>query len=106
MVFTSDDLPVVATAPGLPNVWVAGGVSGHGMSFGPRLGQLLTQAVTTGVLPGALAPLRMDRPTLTPLVAAARRRGTARWCYWSCCRPRARSSPVITGMLSSRAPSS
>jgi glycine/D-amino acid oxidase-like deaminating enzyme len=67
MAFTSDYLPVADAAPGLPGVWVAGGFCGHGMPFGPRLGQLLAEAATTGTKPAALAPLRIDRPTLTPL---------------------------------------
>lgn len=66
MAFTSDDLPVADAAPELPGVWVAGGFGGHGMPFGARLGQLLAEAVTSGETPDALAPLRLDRPTLRP----------------------------------------
>jgi glycine/D-amino acid oxidase-like deaminating enzyme len=67
MAFTSDRLPIVDTVPGISNVWVVGGFSGHGMVFGPRLGQLLATTVTTGAKPEDLAPLRIDRPTLQPL---------------------------------------
>jgi glycine/D-amino acid oxidase-like deaminating enzyme len=67
MAFTSDYLPIADAAPGMPGVWFAGGFCGSGMSFGPRLGQLLAEAATTGVTPEALSPLRMDRPTLSPL---------------------------------------
>jgi glycine/D-amino acid oxidase-like deaminating enzyme len=67
MAFTSDRLPVVDAAPGLPGVWFAGGFNGHGMTYGPRIGQLLAEAVTTGSTPDSLAPLRIDRPTLTSL---------------------------------------
>lgn len=71
MAFTSDYLPVADAAPGLPGVWVAGGFCGHGMPYGPRLGQLLAEAAATGVTPAALAPLRVDRPTLSPLAVPA-----------------------------------
>lgn len=70
MAFTADHLPVADAAPGLPGVWVTGGYSGHGMPYGPRIGQLLAEAAMTGTTPGPLAPLRLDRPTLTPLAAA------------------------------------
>lgn len=66
MAFTADFLPVADAAPGLPGVWFAGGFCGHGMPYGPRLGQLLAEAATTGVTPAALAPLRLGRPTLVP----------------------------------------
>ncbi|MEX2315099.1 MAG: FAD-binding oxidoreductase [Thermomicrobiales bacterium] len=67
MAFTSDYTPVVDAAPGLPGVWFAGGFCGHGMPFGPRLGQLLAEAATTGETPEALVPLRLARPTLTSM---------------------------------------
>lgn len=70
MAFTADYLPVAGAAPGLPGVWVTGGYCGHGMPYGPRVGQLLAEAAMTGTTPAPLAPLRLDRPTLTPLVAA------------------------------------
>lgn len=64
MAFTSDYLPVADAAPNLPGVWVTGGYCGGGMPFGPRIGQLLAEAVTTGTTPALLQPLRIDRPTL------------------------------------------
>lgn len=64
MAFTADHLPVADAAPDLPNVWVTGGFSGHGMPFGPIVGQLLAEAITTGTTPAALHPLRIDRETL------------------------------------------
>jgi glycine/D-amino acid oxidase-like deaminating enzyme len=70
MAFTSDYLPVADAAPDLPGVWVAGGFCGHGMPFGPRLGQLLAQAATTRTTPAELHPLRINRPTLVPLASA------------------------------------
>ena len=69
MAFTSDYVPVADAAPGLPGVWFGGGFCGHGMPFGPRVGQLLAEAATSGVTPPALAALRIDRPTLQPLTA-------------------------------------
>jgi len=69
MAFTSDRLPVVDLVPGVENAWVAGGFNGHGMTFGPRLGQLLAEAVRSGGTPGALEPLRIGRPTLRPVTA-------------------------------------
>ena len=70
MAFTSDYLPVADAAPGMPGVWVGGGFCGHGMPFGPRVGQLLAEAAVTGETPEALAPLRVGRETLTRLVPA------------------------------------
>lgn len=64
MAFTSDYVPVADAAPDMPGVWVGGGFCGHGMPFGPRLGELLAEAATSGVTPEALAPMRIDRPTL------------------------------------------
>jgi gamma-glutamylputrescine oxidase len=66
MAFTADYLPVVDAAPDLPGVWFAGGFCGHGMPYGPRIGQLLAEAAMTGTTPAALAPLRLGRPTLLP----------------------------------------
>jgi gamma-glutamylputrescine oxidase len=64
MAFTTDYLPIADRAPGVPNTWVVGGFCGHGMPFGMRLGQLLAQAAMEGAPPPALAPFRLDRPTL------------------------------------------
>lgn len=69
MAFTADYVPVADAAPDLPGVWVTGGFCGHGMPFGPRVGQLLAEAVTSGEKPAVLDPMRIDRPTLTPLTA-------------------------------------
>jgi gamma-glutamylputrescine oxidase len=48
----------------MPNVFVAGGFSGHGMPYVSRSGQLLANAVVNGTLSPALKPFRLDRPTL------------------------------------------
>lgn len=69
MAFTSDYLPVAGEVASLPGVWVTGGFCGHGMPYGPRVGQLLAEAAITGNTPEALNSLRIDRPTLTPLLA-------------------------------------
>lgn len=67
MAFTSDYLPIADAAPDFSGVWVTGGFCGHGMPFGPRVGQLLAEAVATGERPAALHPLRIGRETLTLL---------------------------------------
>jgi glycine/D-amino acid oxidase-like deaminating enzyme len=67
MAFTSDYLPVADEVPGMPGVWAGGGFCGHGMPFGPRIGQLLAEAAATGETPDALHPFRLDRETLTRL---------------------------------------
>ncbi len=61
---TTDMHPIVDYAPTLPGVIFVGGFSGHGMPFGMRFGQLLATAVTSGYLPPALSPFRLDRPSL------------------------------------------
>jgi glycine/D-amino acid oxidase-like deaminating enzyme len=40
-----DLLPVVGRAPGLENVWVAGGYSGHGNVLGFACGELVARAI-------------------------------------------------------------
>jgi len=70
MAFTADYLPVAGPAPDMPGVWVAGGFCGHGMPFGPSIGQLLAEAATSGRTPAALAPLRADRPSLARMASA------------------------------------
>lgn len=66
MAFSPDYLPIAGAAPDLPGVWFAGGFSGHGMPFAPIFGRLFAEAVATGATPAALAPFRLDRPTLRP----------------------------------------
>jgi gamma-glutamylputrescine oxidase len=70
MAFTPDYLPIADRAPGLPGVWVAGGFCGHGMPFGIALGKRLAEAATSDTPPRAIAPLRLDRPTLAATSAA------------------------------------
>lgn len=64
MAFTADYLPIVDQAPGMHNVWVVGGFSGHGMPFAMGIGQALAEAITGDLSPVVLAPFRLDRPTL------------------------------------------
>ena len=65
MAFTPDYLPVADQLPGVRGAWVVGGFCGHGMPFGMVLGRLLAQAATEGARPEALAPLSLQRPTLS-----------------------------------------
>ncbi len=62
--YTTDRHPIVDFVPTMPRVLVVCGLSGHGMPFGLRFGQLLTEAVARGTLPETLKPYRLDRPTL------------------------------------------
>ena len=57
---TTDEHPIVDAVPTLPQMLVVCGLSGHGMPFGLRFGQLLSEAVVNGTLPLALKP-RGDR---------------------------------------------
>lgn len=61
---TTDTHPIVDYAPSHPGVLFVGGFSGHGMPFGLRFGQLLSEAATRGELPSVLWPFRFDRPSL------------------------------------------
>jgi gamma-glutamylputrescine oxidase len=62
--YTTDSHPIVDCLPTTPRVLIVCGFSGHGMPFGLRFGQLLAEAVVSGMLPSALKPYRLDRPTL------------------------------------------
>ena len=56
-----DFLPVVGRVPGLDNVWVAGGYSGHGNVLGFACGELVAEAITGATRPFAdeLDPARL-----------------------------------------------
>jgi gamma-glutamylputrescine oxidase len=56
-----DFLPTVGRAPGLDNVWVAGGYSGHGNVLGFACGELVADAVAGGDVPflDVLDPARL-----------------------------------------------
>jgi gamma-glutamylputrescine oxidase len=62
--YTVDACPIVDQVPDMPGAFVAAGLSGHGMPFGMRFGQLLTKAVQDGTIAPELKPYRLDRPTL------------------------------------------
>ncbi len=62
--YTTDRHPIVDCLPTMPRVLIICGFPGHGMPFGLRFGQMLTKAVVSGMLPSALKPYRLDRPTL------------------------------------------
>jgi glycine/D-amino acid oxidase-like deaminating enzyme len=60
----SDIHPIVDRLPTMPHILVVCGLSGHGMPFGVRFGQLLAEAAVSNIIPAALKPYRLDRPTL------------------------------------------
>lgn len=62
MAFTADYLPIVVNP--IPGLFAIGGFSGHGMPFAAIVARHLAEAVQTGTIPSALAPLGIDRPTL------------------------------------------
>ena len=64
MAFTPDYLPIADVVPDMKSVWVVGGFSGHGMPFGMRLGQLLSEEILYCAVSDALLPFRLVRPTL------------------------------------------
>ena len=65
MAFTPDFLPVADQVQHLPNTWIVGGFSGHGMPYGLRFGQLVAKAATEKRTPPDLFPFRLNRATLT-----------------------------------------
>jgi glycine/D-amino acid oxidase-like deaminating enzyme len=65
MAFTADYLPVIDAAPGLANVWVAGGFNGSGMGYGLMTGAALTEAVLRNARPESIAPFALARAGLT-----------------------------------------
>jgi gamma-glutamylputrescine oxidase len=62
--YTTDSQPIVDALPTIPHVFILCGFSGHGMPFGLRFGQAVTEAVVRGAVPAALKPYRLERPTL------------------------------------------
>ena len=61
---TTDSHPIVDRLPSMPHVLIVCGFSGHGMPFGLRFGQLLTEAMVSGTLPATLKPYQLNRPSL------------------------------------------
>ena len=62
--YTTDGCPIIDQVPNMLGVFVIGGLSGHGMPFAMRVGQLMAGAVKRGTLPPDLNPYRLDRPSL------------------------------------------
>ena len=76
---TPDSHYIIDRHPSLPNVWLAGGGSGHGFKMGPAIGEIVTAAVLDGVAPDptfALARLRSVAPR--PPTRSGRERGGRR----------------------------
>jgi glycine/D-amino acid oxidase-like deaminating enzyme len=40
---TPDEIPVIDAAPGIPGLWIATGLSGHGFGIGPGVGEMAAQ---------------------------------------------------------------
>lgn len=64
MAFTPDGLPIVDHIEQSENVWFGGGFNGHGMPFGPILGKLLAETVTSGSPAPQLVPLARTRASI------------------------------------------
>ncbi len=43
---TPDEIPIIDAAPGIPGLWIATGLSGHGFGVGPGVGQMAAQLAT------------------------------------------------------------
>jgi sarcosine oxidase, subunit beta len=59
-----DDLPVIGPVPGIDNLYVIAGSSGHGFKLGPAVGEAVAQLIETGKSP-LIAPFSPQR-FLTP----------------------------------------
>ena len=58
-----DGRAIVGSAPGVPNLYLANGSSGHGVMHAPALGQLVAEMIVDGAAHSLDAePLRPDRP--------------------------------------------
>lgn len=64
MAFTADGLPIVDHIEASNAVWYGGGFNGHGMPFGPILGQLLAKSITGNAPASELAVFSRDRTSL------------------------------------------
>lgn len=64
--YTVDDAPVVGSVPGLDNVWILAGFSGHGFKMAPAFGEAAAQLAHTGtseLITTAFGPDRFARQT-------------------------------------------
>lgn len=64
MAFTADGLPIVDHIEASDSVWFGGGFNGHGMPFGPILGKLIAESITSGTDSDKLAMLGRNRASL------------------------------------------
>ena len=64
MAFTRDGLPIVDQSEFSDAIWFGGGFNGHGMPFGPILGQLIAHSISDGQKAPELAILGRNRPSL------------------------------------------
>jgi sarcosine oxidase subunit beta len=55
-----DDLPVIGPVPGIDNLYVISGSSGHGFKLGPAVGEAVAQLIETGQS-SLLAPFSPER---------------------------------------------
>jgi sarcosine oxidase, subunit beta len=55
-----DDLPVIGPVPGVDNLYVIAGSSGHGFKLGPGVGEAVAQLIETGESP-LLSPFSPER---------------------------------------------
>jgi sarcosine oxidase subunit beta len=58
---TPDKIPILDRAPGLENLFVVTGFSGHGFCLGPIVGKLMTEWITGGESSLDLSPFRWSR---------------------------------------------
>ncbi len=58
---TPDEVPVFGEAPGLKNLIIATGFSGHGFGMGPITGKLMAETIAEGKPSLDLTGFRFDR---------------------------------------------
>ncbi len=61
MGFSIDGLPLVGPLPGRPLVWLAGGFTGYGMSYGFGVGEAIAELITEGRTRFPIQPLATSR---------------------------------------------
>lgn len=59
--WTPDTLPIIDTAPGARNFYIAAGYSAHGFCLGPVVGRLLSDWIISDKRPADFEPFRLDR---------------------------------------------
>ncbi len=58
---TPDEVPIIDETPGIPGLWIATGLSGHGFGIGPGVGRLAAQHVMGRTPVVDPAPFRLSR---------------------------------------------